>query len=123
MGKEKETRVLIVDDDSNASQCLSDVLEGFDYSCEVASNGQEGLNLFRSEKFDVVISDINMPIINGVEMAQSIKKENPESGIILMTAVLHQELAEVARQSGIEYILGKPLDMNRLIKTVERITK
>ncbi len=80
------TKILVVDDESSVRQFLVDLLEmrGFQ-SIECAKNGQEGVERYLSDKADLILMDVDMPVMNGYEASKAIKTIDPEANIILMT--------------------------------------
>lgn len=110
----KNLRILYADDYAFARKTNSRFLLehygdlGIDVKVEVASDGQEALNKLRAGKFDILISDIQMPVMNGLELAAIIKKEQPLLPVILVTAN-NITVNELQRQlpSGVDRVLDR----------------
>ena len=120
---QKTMRVLLVEDNKDAREAIYDLLSNFFDTIVTASNGKEGVEIFESQDFDLIITDINMPIMNGIEMIREIRKENPFIAIIALTA--HQEfdyMFETINLSVDGYLL-KPLDYKLFQTLLTRITK
>ncbi len=106
--------ILLVEDEVNARKGLTQFLQGLDYDVITASNGKEALDLFKSEKPDLVISDIRMPEMDGVELLEAIKNESPSAKVILLTAYGSVEDAVKAMKKGAFYYLTKPTNLEEL---------
>ena len=83
------TRVLLVEDDKNLSFILKSSLEQMIGGYEVVSvaNGKDGLDMLTKENFDVIVSDVEMPVMDGVTMVQHIRKNHPSLAIIFITGL------------------------------------
>ena len=115
--------VLLVDDNLDFLDSTKDVLEDQGYEVETATNGEDALNQANSNPFDVILMDIKMPKMNGVESFIKMKKNNPEVKVILFTAYSLETLIQRARSEGVCEILNKPLDMVRLLNIIEKVRK
>lgn len=107
-------RVLVVEDDPRLREAIVDtlMLKGFDVS--EAAHGVEGLSRLRHQQVDLVLSDINMPGMDGLELLQSIKQESPWLPVILMTAYGDVGQAVKAMQRGADDYLMKPFELKEL---------
>lgn len=117
----KNLKVLYVEDNKEAQIAVGELLSIFFNNIVTAIDGVDGLEKFSQESFDLVISDIKMPRMNGIEMAKSIRKSSPEIAIVMATA--HQEteyLLECIRCSVDGYLL-KPIDMPQLEETISKV--
>ena len=114
-------RVLIADDEKNIRDSLKIVLDEENYETEVASNGEEALNKIENEKYDIVITDIKMPKIDGMELLQKASKISPDTFFIIMTAYASVNTAiEALRQGAYDYLI-KPIEFEDLILRVKRL--
>jgi two-component system nitrogen regulation response regulator NtrX len=114
--------ILIVDDEPDIASTLSMLMTDEGYQVITASNGQEALKLFSSHPVDVVISDIRMPIVDGLSLLRRIKALDPEAAIIMMTGFASVENAVSAmKENGAYDYLMKPLeDIDALVMSVSR---
>jgi len=112
--------ILIVDDDQAIRDLLSEGLSGSGYSCDTARNGAEGLHRLRSTSFEVVVSDIDMPEMDGVQLLQEIKRIHPDTEIIMLTGVVDVETAIQSMRLGAHDYLTKPFNLAEMRITVER---
>ena len=115
------TRVLIVDDDKGMVSTLSDILGACDYQVAVASSGHEAIDRARADTPHVVVMDIRMPGLNGVDTFRELKRLAPDSYVVFMTAYATSELVEEARREGAVEVLPKPIDMERLLDLIGEI--
>jgi DNA-binding NtrC family response regulator len=106
--------ILIVDDEETQRTMLKKMLVREGYDVEIASNGSEALVKFKEAFADVVITDIKMPGISGIDLFQEIRRLNSDTSVILMTAYGSIESAVKAMAEGASYYLTKPVDPNHL---------
>lgn len=114
------SNILIVDDEQSYRQLLTLVFEGLGHSIRTASNGREALALLQSEPADVVISDVRMPDMDGIEMLSSLRETQPDLGVILMTAFASVETAREAFKLGADDFIQKPFDVEELKLIVKK---
>jgi len=118
-----ELRMLVVDDQHSMGKTLVDVLSIKGYEAEIALSGAEALEKIKESEFDCVISDIKMPGMNGVELHRSIKSIQPDLPVVLMTAYSSDSLVEQGLSEGAIAVLGKPLDIALLLKSLSLLCK
>ncbi len=110
--------LLYVEDDKGLAQSSEELLKPFFASMKVASNGKEGLEAYQSGSYDIVITDIMMPIMDGKEMAREIRSLNPDQAIIVMSAyedVNHfRDLIDI----GISKFISKPPAFQQLMNSI-----
>src|SRR3989338_2632083 len=113
-------RVLIVDDETSVRTLLSEVLQGQGYEVVVASSGEEAVELARKSPFEIVITDMRMPGISGVEVIQHVKNINSDCCVIVITAYASVESAvEAIRRGSYDYIT-KPFNIATMRIIVDR---
>jgi two-component system, NtrC family, nitrogen regulation response regulator NtrX len=110
--------VLIVDDDTSICQILHKILLGEGYRILEAYNGKEALHLFHIHSIDVVLQDLSMPDMNGIEVAALMIAKKPSIPVILISAYGTIAKAVEATKAGIYDFLEKPLDRDRILITV-----
>jgi len=115
-------KILIVDDEPDILELLSNLLTDEGYQVTAKSRGQEAIELFRSEPFDLVITDIRMPGMDGVEVLKAIKQLDEDVEVIILTGFASIDSAvRTLRQNGAFDYLTKPLeDIDALIYTIDR---
>lgn len=118
--KPSKGRVLVVDDDPGIPMMLCQKLscEGFD--CESCSSGQESLALLRARSFDIVISDLQMPGMTGMELLDMVHKEFPRAAFLMVTGVDDVRVGvQAMKQGGADYVV-KPFQLEAMVASVER---
>src|SRR5678815_1062097 len=114
------SNILIVDDEQSYRQLLSLVFEGDGHTIRTASNGREALTLLHEEPADVVISDVRMPDMDGIQMLSSVRETQPDLGVVLMTAFASVETAREAFKLGADDFIQKPFDVEELKLIVKK---
>ncbi len=117
----KNLTLLYVEDEDNIRNLLQSAIEDEFKEIIVANNGNEGLKKFKKYQPDIVISDILMPICNGLEMSKNIKELSKDTPIILFTAFSEKEKLLSAIDIGIDKYLIKPVDVDELLNVVKEI--
>ena len=113
-------RILFIDDDKAGREVALFNLRRSGFKVTAASDGQEGISLFSPEMFDVVITDVKMPGLSGIEVLQRIKKQSPEIPVLVITAFGNVETAVEAMKNGAYDFIGKPFQRDQLLLSVER---
>jgi|SRR5581483_2516641 DNA-binding response OmpR family regulator len=113
-----QAKVLLVDDDRAICESLGRALRTEGYDVTTAPGGFEALDLFRQAPFDLVLLDINMPVLNGWATLREMKEINPFVRVIVITARPNQQ--ELAAQAGVE-ILEKPLVLPSLVDLMRKL--
>jgi DNA-binding NtrC family response regulator len=116
-----KNRILIVDDDQAMRLALSESLESCGYDISVAENGSEALNLFKKGKFDLVVTDMKMPGMTGIEVLQSVKILSPDIPVILITAYGTVNTAVEAMKEGAAEFIMKPFSLDDLEAVVKNV--
>jgi two-component system response regulator HydG len=115
--------VLIIDDDPSTCTTLKNILVKMKYRVEVANTGEEAIAAAKMDNHDVLIIDMKLPTINGLETYLAIKEIRPETVAIIMTAYRQEmsELVDQALKSSAYTCLYKPIDMDQLLDIINRI--
>ncbi len=118
-------RILIVDDFELGRLVLREKLQILGYLCEEAKNGSEALNLLRTQIFDLVISDHNMPVMTGLEMLQGLAAmpKDQQPPVIFITGRPSDKVSMDAKSAGACAVLAKPYNDQKLIFEINRILK
>lgn len=112
--------VLIVDDEDIARENMCHVLKKDGYSCFGCGNGKEALAILEKEEVDLIVSDLKMEQMDGLELLEEVKVRFPEIPVIMVTGFASVSSAVEAMKKGAAYYLGKPVNLNELRKTVEQ---
>jgi len=117
----KKANILIVDDEIDLLETLGDIFESKGYNVTMVEDGNRAIELLRKKYFDVILMDLNMPGISGVESFKEVKKLHPSAAVIMMTAGnLAGEIKE-ALGAGVEAVVDKPFNVKKLVATIESI--
>ena len=107
-------KILVIDDDRSVRDMLSIVLKREGYQIQEAENGLSALKKLKAESFDLVVSDIKMPDINGIELLKKVKALTPDTTVIMMTAYTSAVDAVEAMKLGAEDYISKPFNLEEL---------
>ena len=115
-----ETSVLIVDDEEGIRETLSGIFQDEGYNVITAGSGEEALKILKEQSPDLVLLDVWLPGIDGVETLQEIKKTNPELPVVIISGHGNIELAVKATRVGAYDFLEKPLSLERVLLVARR---
>ncbi len=113
-------KVLVVDDDAPLRRASARILGAEGFQVEQAADGEEALRLLAAGEFDVVVSDVMMPRITGLQLLRAIRERDLELPVILMTGAPSMDAALEAKRHGALHYLTKPVDSGRLVSAVTR---
>jgi CheY-like chemotaxis protein len=117
---EASMRALIVDDDQTFCEFLTEVLADRGIEGVWTTDGVEGYTIWRRQAFDLVISDIRMPSLLGTELAERLKRDNPQVKIILISAFADESSFDISRSLGVP-LLSKPFVPDRLLEMIAEV--
>ena len=112
-------KILVIDDQKSIRNTLKDILEYESHEVLLAENGEEGVELFDKNKFDLVLCDIKMPNMDGMEVLDVIVEKNTDIPVIMISGHGNIDTAVEAIKKGAYDFIEKPLDLNRLLVTVK----
>ncbi len=121
MKKKTEPTLLIVDDEEEIRENLCDYAEFKGFNVLEAENGLEALEILEDESPDLIISDMMMPKMGGLELLQEIAKRDIDTPTVMMTAFGTMEYAIDAMKNGAEDFLSKPIDLSYMMQVVNRV--
>jgi DNA-binding response OmpR family regulator len=115
-------KILIVDDEQDIVESLKFVLEGCNYSCYCAYNGEDGLKLAREIVPDLIILDVMMPRINGYKISRLLKfdKKYQNIPILMITARSQEEDKLIGEETGADEYITKPFDLDEVLSIVNK---
>lgn len=116
-----KTSVFIIDDDRDHAESVADVLEIKGYAVEVAFSGEQGVARFREQDFDIVMMDVRLPGMNGVETFFEFRKIRPHARVLMMTGFSVEELVAQAIDNGALGVLHKPFAIDELLQKLEQV--
>jgi DNA-binding NtrC family response regulator len=112
------SNILIIDDEKAIRKTLSEILSYEGYKIDEAGDGEEGFRKFREKEYDVILCDIKMPKMDGIEFLEKAKELNPDLPIIMISGHGTIETAVEAVKKGAYDYISKPPDLNRLLITI-----
>lgn len=116
------SRILIIDDERAIRNTLGEILQHEGYKIDTAENGEEGFEKFKKNAYDVVLCDIKMPKMDGMEFLEKSREVNPDVPLIMISGHGNIETAVEAVKKGAYDYISKPPDLNRLLITIRNAT-
>ena len=113
--------ILVVDDEEPARIGLTKIIKNAGYNAKAAKSGKEALKILEEEPFDIVITDLKMPTMSGIELLKEIKKRWPEIGVIILTAYGEVESYLEAMDLGAFEYLNKPVRIYELEVIIKKL--
>ena len=114
---ERQPRILVIDDDRYVRMLLGDLLSAWGYDADVAADGVEGLALFARRTYDMVLTDLAMPNVSGLDVVAGVRDRDPSIAVILFTGFMG-ELDGEDQRLGVT-VLRKPLDIDGLRRALQ----
>ena len=111
-------KILVIDDEKSIRNTLKDILGFEGYHVELAENGMMGIGLVKSADFDIILCDIKMPEMDGLETLEQIMQIRPEATVVMISGHGTIDTAVEAIKKGAFDFIEKPLDLNRLLITL-----
>jgi DNA-binding NtrC family response regulator len=113
-------RILVVDDDENIREILQDILTMSGHLVVLSSNGEEALQFFYEQEFDLVMTDLGMPGISGWEVSRKIKQTHPQKPVIIVSGWGAQLTEEEIKTNQVDLVLAKPFNIDQVLEVTER---
>lgn len=119
----EKTHILVVDDHKGIAETLESILSFTGYAVHTANSGAEALTVIRNHEISIMLTDVRMPEMNGVELYLEIRKTHPDLITFLMTAGVIDYTIKQGLDEGVQMILTKPLDINILLRLLSTTAK
>ena len=120
---DQQIRVLVVDDDEPHAQAVAESLERVGYECVIATSGRDGIRMIEEQNFDIVLTDLIMDGVGGLEILSKAKRELPDAEVVILTGNGTIKTAVTAMQAGATQYLTKPLDISELRTVVDKASQ
>jgi two-component system response regulator (stage 0 sporulation protein F) len=114
----EQIRVLVVDDELFVGELLKEYLSIIGYEVTAVSNGVDALSVIHQSQPHIVILDIRMPGMGGMEVLKNIKEKNVTTGVIMLSAYGDPDIVNEALRLGADHYLQKPMNLKQLVKTL-----
>ncbi|MEW6739087.1 MAG: response regulator [Nitrospirota bacterium] len=114
-------RILVIDDEEIVQVSCKRTLVPEGYAVDAAASGKEGLELFEKSKYDLVLIDLKMPGMDGIEVLVNIKRQRPEQNVMIMTGYDTVEHIVESISSGAAHYLEKPFTPDTLIERIKEV--
>lgn len=121
--QKKQIHLLLIDDDPNMQRMITLFLQKEPIRLDVVSNGRMALQKLQEKRYDVIISDMQMPLMSGLELVQKIRALNIKSPVIIISAYAEDLLQNKMGSVDVFATLGKPFDSKTLKSLIERAHK
>jgi CheY-like chemotaxis protein len=118
---EVKLNVLVVDDNDSIREILTALLSERGYRCESASNGREAMEKVVQGHFDVVITDVNMPEMDGITLTRELTLRFSDLPVMIMTAQPDEHCRKSARSAGAREVLGKPFEISEFMVRLHKV--
>ena len=118
-GQRARKRILLVEDNRSVRDILSVILRSIGFEVVLAQNGIDALAVFYADRFDMVLTDLQMPLMDGSRLAHHIKEMSPETPIILLTGADAETVRKKMENGSIDRVIFKPFQLDDLQDTVQ----
>lgn len=116
-------KILIVEDEQKIADFLVEGLSGQEHTVEHAADGQQGAQLALKNKYDIILLDVIIPVMSGVELCKLIKSNTPETPILMLTALGTTEDKLIGFDAGADDYLVKPFEFKELLARIKALTR
>ncbi len=114
-------KILVVDDEEGARELFNTILTDEGYEVSLAGSGEEALALFKGQPFNLVVTDIKMPVMDGLQLLQEIRKIGSKTDVIMVTAYGEVESYLKAMSLGAAEYINKPIRIKELKRIVQKV--
>ena len=117
---EQSRNILIVDDDWQVREVLHEIFLSAGYTCQVAGDGREGLDLFKATRPPLVVTDLKMPVMDGIALLQALRQTDGDAAVIVLTGAADVKTAIESLKLGAHDFIMKPVNVDELLIAAER---
>src|SRR4030067_974807 len=119
----EKIRIIVIDDEPLMRVTMPDALIAEGYEVVTAETGRKGLDLFRDNQTDILVTDLKLPDMDGIQVLKEVKTRNPETHVIVITAYGSIDSAVTAMKEGASDYLTKPFSMDELLLIAKRLLR
>lgn len=113
-------RILIVDDNADVLSFMTDALQGRGYDLRSVQNSALAAVVLQEERFDLIVTDIVMPKVHGLEILERAKRQNPDVRVVFVTGHPHRDIMREGFEKGAYCVLEKPFSVDEFVNAVAR---
>jgi len=114
-------KILVIDDQESMRSIISQMLRDKGHQVTTADDGEQGLELFKQDTYDLVLADVNMPGIDGFELLRTVKSDHPTTPVILLTGVNEDAAQYVGKEYKADGVIKKPFQIEDTVKEIEKV--
>jgi two-component system chemotaxis response regulator CheY len=114
-------KVLVVDDQESMRQIISGMLTGQGHSVKTTEDGVSALDQMKTDHFDLIVADVNMPRMDGLEFLKKVKSEDPKSHVIFVTGMLEDAVRLGSENLGLDGLILKPFDEAAALEVINKV--
>jgi len=119
LGQGRSRRILVVDDDGDIRKVISNLLRFMGFDVALAGNGIEALAVFVENSFDLVVTDLQMPAMDGSQLAQLVKERSPNTPVIMLTGSDGETVWKKVKTGSVDSVIFKPFKLKEFQSTVQ----
>ena len=116
--KTKDRWVLVVDDNKSIRELVSDIVSHLGFNVAQASDGAEAFALFSEHGFDLILTDFQMPVMDGLHLASRIKNDSPGTPVVLITGSVREGVEKRMEKRSVDRVVYKPFRVEQLLETI-----
>jgi len=118
--KRKKAKILVVEDNPGIRELFRELLSQEGYTVKLAQNGKEALLKVRKESFDLILTDVKMPQMSGIQLLEELQKIVPDTKVVIITATADSEIAVKAMKLGAYDYITKPFYLDSILQKVKK---
>lgn len=119
----KNLTLLLAEDHDELRENTANILQNFFQSVDAVSNGEEALSLYSKKRYDIILTDLRMPRVDGINLVEAIYEQNPQQKVIVLSAHDESKYLIPLLNLGVEHYIKKPLDFQELIQVFYQVAK
>jgi len=117
--EQQKASILVIEDEEGVRDLLHDILTNAGHEVEIVTDGSQGIEIFKKKEFDLVFTDLGMPVMSGWQVAEKIRSMNKKVPVALITGWNIELKKSDMRKSGVDLIIKKPFEVNQVLKLVQ----
>ena len=119
--KLKELKILFVEDECDITDVISDTLLKLEVEFYICINGKEALEILKSHEISLIVTDINMSVMDGIEFLKIVRKDNNNVDCIVMSAYTEDKYKQIAKDLGVKEYITKPFNFTEFLDSIDRL--